>query len=68
MGYYNGAPCLKITIHRAGTICFGKMHFIAADIGDYFSIPLTGWLTRFVNVHFKMFYAAVVVKIDHGVA
>ena len=67
MGYHNAAICWKITIHRARAICFRKVHFITSDIGNYFSITLTRWFTGCVNVHYKMSYAAAVVKIDHGV-
>ncbi len=67
MGYYNTAACRKITIHRAGAVCFRKVHFIGCDVGNYFSIPLTGWFTGGVNVHFEMSYTSVVVKVDHGV-
>ena len=68
MGYYNAATCWKITIYSGGAICFRKMQFITCDIGDYFSITLTRWFTGCVNVHYKMSYAAVVVKIDHSMA
>src|SRR6185369_1031192 len=64
----NAATCCKITIHRAGTICFRKPHFVIGNIRNYLSIPLTRWFTGCVNVHYKMSYAAIIIKGNYGMA
>lgn len=68
MCHYNGATRWKIPNNRTGTIRFRKVHLVISDIGNYFPIPLTGGFTGSMNIHCKVSYTAVVVKVDHGMA
>jgi len=67
MGYHNAATRRKIAIYRTGAICFRKMDLVTCNIGNDFSITLSRRFAGGVNVHFKMPYTAVVIKLDHRV-